>query len=133
MGTPISWTPQMDNQLRQARANDQSWDVLVAAFGISRYAIIERAKALGAWRPAMRSSVVASALGKSHRQPLPPPPRLAPTPQVYPPAKDCQWPLNDGRPWLFCRAESAAGGSYCEEHRRLSVKPPADAQQEDAG
>lgn len=133
MPAPISWTPQMDSRIRQARASGQSWDALVAVLGISRYAIIGRAKDLDVWRPAMPSATVASALGKSNRQPLPPPPRIDATPRVHPPAKDCQWPLNDGRPWLFCYAESVAGVSYCAEHKRRAFAPLAEAQPEDAG
>lgn len=38
--------------------------------------------------------------------PAPPPPRLL----------LCQWPLNDGRPWLFCEAEAEPGTPYCAVH-----------------
>lgn len=60
----------------------------------------------------------AQALGKSHRKAEPPPPPL-PSPKVIPPAKTCQWPLTDGRPWAFCDAPSEVA-SYCAEHHKLA-------------
>lgn len=60
----------------------------------------------------------AQALGKSHRKAEPPPPPL-PSPKAIPPAKTCQWPLTDGRPWRFCDAPSEVQ-SYCAEHHKLA-------------
>jgi len=60
----------------------------------------------------------AQALGRSLRKPEPPPPPL-PSPKVIPPAKTCQWPLTDGRPWRFCDAPSEVQ-SYCAEHHKMA-------------
>lgn len=62
----------------------------------------------------------ASMLGKSHRKAEPPPPRVpSPTNWNVPPAKTCQWPLSDSRPWRFCDAPTEAGSSYCDAHHTM--------------
>lgn len=52
----------------------------------------------------------------------PPPARIVAPPQrPIPPPKTCQWPLTDGRPWLFCDAAPGhQGASYCAEHHRAA-------------
>ena len=61
---------------------------------------------------------LAVALGRSHRKAEPPPPPL-PSPRIIPPAKTCQWPLTDKRPWAFCDAPSEVQ-SYCAEHHKMA-------------
>ena len=52
-----------------------------------------------------------------------------------PPPKTCQWPLTDGRPWLFCDATPGRqGASYCAEHHRAAhVKRAAQAAEDQGG
>lgn len=59
---------------------------------------------------------VAQMLGKSHRK-AEPPPVVAPVATI-PPPRDCQWPLNDRRPWSFCGAKREKG-PYCAKHWAL--------------
>jgi len=33
------------------------------------------------------------------------------------PARECQWPENDRRPWAFCCQPSIDGYSYCDAHK----------------
>lgn len=41
-----------------------------------------------------------------------------------PPARSCQWPLNDCRPWRFCDDASVPGRSYCAEHTARAFNAP---------
>ena len=123
----------MDNRLRQERAATGSWDAPAKALGISRWAVIERARDLGIWEPSPTrqkvSSIVAMAIARSVRQPLAPPPRLVvdyTKPIPRPPC--CQWPLNSGRPWLFCEGALSESGPYCDEHRAMAREQPRAAE-----
>lgn len=58
----------------------------------------------------------------------PPPPALAPAPMPVARYADCQYPLNDGRPWAFCGEATQASSAYCREHHRICWnRPPRQA------
>jgi hypothetical protein len=40
----------------------------------------------------------------------------APANPVFSVFRDCQFPLNDGRPWRFCEAATKLGSAYCPTH-----------------
>jgi len=64
----------------------------------------------------------ACALGR--RPPAPPPPQ-PPQPPSAPHAgvEQCQYPLNDGRPWRFCGAPAVPGRPYCAAHAAKAYLP----------
>ena len=51
MPNQLVWTDQRDTVLRTMREKAHSWDVKARAFGISRWAAIERARKIGAHIP----------------------------------------------------------------------------------
>jgi hypothetical protein len=132
MAPRLTWTDAMDNRLRQERAATGSWGVAAEALGISRWAVIERAKALGIWEPSpfrqKESTIIARMVSRSNSRVMPPPVRLAYTSKPIPRPPCCQWPLNDARPWLFCEGALAESGPYCDEHRAMAREQPRAAE-----
>lgn len=51
MPAPLIWTAPRDGLLRGLRAEGRSWDAIAGALGISRWAAIERGRAVGAQKP----------------------------------------------------------------------------------
>jgi hypothetical protein len=51
---------------------------------------------------------------------------------VYGPARECQWPTSDGRPWTFCGCRSVPGRSYCAEHVKMAFKTVQELRDEPA-
>ena len=51
MPNQLVWNDQRDTVLRTMREKAHSWDVIARAIGISRWAAIERARAIGAHIP----------------------------------------------------------------------------------
>lgn len=49
MGYRIKWTEYRDDIIRDGREAGTTWDGIAAQLGFTRYAIIERAKAIGVW------------------------------------------------------------------------------------
>lgn len=132
MPPPIIWSADMDDAIRVMRAAGSGWDAIEKRIGVSRQSTIERAKLLGAYTPpphGMRganknghgmASVVAAMVSRTQRKAIEAPVKLVWNPRPIPPASDCQWPLNDGRPWLFCGQASVEGRSYCAGHQALA-------------
>ena len=52
MPQKLTWTEPNDLALKRARAEGLSWDEIARAFGVSRNAVIERGRKIGAARPA---------------------------------------------------------------------------------
>src|SRR5215831_2968855 len=52
----LIWTAAQDTQLRRLRAEGATWDAIAVAFGLTRWAIIERGRRIGA-RPPPREFV----------------------------------------------------------------------------
>jgi hypothetical protein len=138
MPEPIKWTAAMDSRLRQMRDAGQGWDAVATEIGVSRWAVIQHAKDTGAYfsrpgfgrQPEIDRSLLARMIAKSHRKAIEAPVKLAWSPKPIPPARDCQWPMNDpprGQSWVFCGAASLPGRSYCAEHRARSLFLRADA------
>jgi hypothetical protein len=61
------WTPGQDSQIRRLRTEGASWDVIAQALSLTRWTVIERARALGAERPPANA---VQALAQSDREPL---------------------------------------------------------------
>ena len=62
------------------------------------------------------------------RAPKPPPPQHV----HFGPVHECCFPLNDGRPWKFCSAETEPGRPYCAEHWQVTHIPKRVADTEEA-
>ena len=62
------WTEGQDAQIRRLRTEGADWDVIAIALGLTRWAIVERAKTLGAER---RSGHAVGGESDADRQPLP--------------------------------------------------------------
>jgi hypothetical protein len=69
MPNKLAWTDAQDTQLRRLRAEGASWDNIAAALGVTRWAVIERGRRIGARRPPPDFVPTAEDLG---REPLPP-------------------------------------------------------------
>ena len=52
MPIKLFWTEAQDLTIRRMRAEAETWDSIGRALGLSRYAVIERGRRLGAERPA---------------------------------------------------------------------------------
>ncbi len=62
------WTEGQDTQIRRLRTEGATWDVIALALGLTRWTVIERARAIGAERPPANAATV---LDQSDREPLP--------------------------------------------------------------
>ena len=62
------WTEGQDAQIRRFRTEGASWDLIALALSLSRWTVIERARAIGAER---RPANAASRMDEADRQPLP--------------------------------------------------------------
>ena len=62
------WTDGQDTQIRRLRTEGASWDVVALALGLTRRAVIERARAIGAEQPPANAVAY---LDESGREPLP--------------------------------------------------------------
>ena len=62
------WTEGQDTQIRRLRTEGATWDVIALALGLTRWTVIERARAIGAERPPANAVAV---LDESGREPLP--------------------------------------------------------------
>lgn len=45
------WTEAQDTQIKRLRAEGASWEVIGAALGMSRFAVMDRGRSIGARRP----------------------------------------------------------------------------------
>ena len=70
MPSPIKWTEYRDDIIRDGRENGTTWDGIAAQLGFTRYAIIERAKAIGVWEMVARATPQKAA--ERSYEPLPP-------------------------------------------------------------
>ena len=71
MPQPLVWTDTRDHALHAMRAGGAAWDAIAQAFGISRWAVIERARAIGAHIPLPRAQPAEASKAASDRLPLP--------------------------------------------------------------
>ncbi|HBK07840.1 MAG TPA: AsnC family protein [Acetobacteraceae bacterium] len=62
------WTEGQDTQIRRLRTEGASWDVIALALGLARWAVIERARSIGAERPPVNAVTV---VDESDRASLP--------------------------------------------------------------
>ncbi len=62
------WTEGQDTQIRRLRTEAASWDMIAQILGLSRWAIIERCRALGVERPPENAVAV---MDQSDRATLP--------------------------------------------------------------
>lgn len=69
MTARIIWTGPMDTAIKRMRAEAQSWEVIAAALGVSRWTAIERGRVIGARLPPPDA---APPLDNQDREPLPP-------------------------------------------------------------
>jgi hypothetical protein len=67
MPRKIVWTEGQDTQIRRLRTEGATWDVIALALGLTRWTVIERARAIGAERPPANAVAV---LDESGREPL---------------------------------------------------------------
>ena len=51
MPNKITWTDAQNTRLKRMRVEGASWDSIAATFGVTRSAVIEQAKRIGARRP----------------------------------------------------------------------------------
>ena len=68
MPLPLIRTPPLDPQIRRMRAEGASWDEIAADLHVSRWAVIDRARKLGAGRLPTQALEMTHDLG---REPLP--------------------------------------------------------------
>ena len=68
MPPPLIWTEARDLQLKRMRAEGATWNQIAAALGLSRFAVIERGRRLGARKPPPDHT---SALADQEREALP--------------------------------------------------------------
>jgi len=61
------WTEGQDTQIRRLRTEGASWDLIALALGLTRWTVIERARAIGAERRPANAAVV---LDDPDRQPF---------------------------------------------------------------
>lgn len=121
--------------LIRAQKHEEKRNAAVRAHHAAKVAERAKAKALGV-SPERLANRIASAIAQSNRKAEPPPPRaVTDYAKPIPHARTCQWPLNSGRPWLFCDSASILlGKPYCAVHQALACVPPATKRkQEDAG
>ncbi len=71
MPQPLVWTDTRDHALHAMRAGGAAWDAIAQAFGISRWAVIERARAIGAHIPLPRPARPDVPQTQADRLPLP--------------------------------------------------------------
>lgn len=71
MRAKIEWTEQRDDLLTALRAEGATWDGIAARMRVSRWAVLERGKHLGIWRPAP-AATVKPATRAMDSDPLPP-------------------------------------------------------------
>jgi hypothetical protein len=62
------WTEGQDAQIRRFRTEGASWDLIALALTLSRWAVIERARAIGAERPPANAAAV---MDEADRPPRP--------------------------------------------------------------
>ncbi len=68
MPTKLVWTEGQDTQIRRLRTEGANWEIIALALGLARWAVIERARCIGAERPPANAAIV---LDMSLREPLP--------------------------------------------------------------
>ncbi|MDE2516961.1 MAG: AsnC family protein [Rhodospirillales bacterium] len=62
------WTDAQDSQIRRLRAEGAGWEMIAAILGISRFAVMDRGRSLGARKPVETPAPVAE---DPQREPLP--------------------------------------------------------------
>lgn len=142
------WTDKDETLLRELITQDLSASQIAArlTFPLSRNAVIGKIRRLGLRlnraqseqrKPKQFKKKKPPATRSRQSAPELPPPHVPYVPRepapVLPPTEDCQpsqccWPVNDGRPWLYCGNPSQPGRrrngrrrDYCEAHERLRV------------
>lgn len=51
MPPALIWSPKQDATIRRMRAGGDTWDAIALAMSMSRWTLIVRGKAIGAWTP----------------------------------------------------------------------------------
>jgi hypothetical protein len=69
MPTRFHWTEAQDTQIRRLRAEGTTWESIAAVLGLTRWAVIERGRRIGARMPPRELSNVRE---DPARDPLPP-------------------------------------------------------------
>ncbi len=62
------WTEGQNTQIRRLRTEGASWEVIALALGLTRWTVVEHARAIGVERPPANAVAV---LDEADRQPLP--------------------------------------------------------------
>ena len=140
-GRWTGWTPTQDARIRELAALDYSVREVAKEFGVTRNAIIGRARRMkppvkwalrpAAIRPPGSPAPVRRRGGQRRRyfrgNPAPEPP----APANAPPSQDvavldlkehhCRYPYGEFAPYLFCGAAPQKGHSYCAFHQALTT------------
>ncbi len=69
MPTRFHWTDVQDIQIKRLRAEGATWESIAAVLGLTRWAVIERGRRIGARRPPRE---LANVREDAARDPLPP-------------------------------------------------------------
>ena len=69
MPTRFHWTEAQDTQIKRLRAEGATWESIAAVLGLTRWAVIERGRRIGARRPPRE---LANIREDTARDPLPP-------------------------------------------------------------
>ena len=142
--TDTPWTDEVIANLRLLWAEGHSTAEIGRRLGVSKNAVVGKAHSLDLTaRPSpIRLMSPAEALKRRRARgrkqslpekivrpivtkPLPKPRRIArgnfmPERYTYArPLSRCQFPMSDGKPWLFCDADREPGSAYCIAHYRV--------------
>ena len=69
MPTRFHWTEAQDTQIKRLRAEGATWESIAAVLGLTRWAVIERGRRIGARRPPRELANIREDIA---RDPLPP-------------------------------------------------------------
>ena len=130
-----TWTAERDSQVTALWHSGETCSAIAAAVGVTKNSIVGRARRLKL--PSRPSPIDRSGAGRKPRSKPARAPRItlpsacepvpvviaAPViaPRAVNPNECCQWPMTNGRPWVFCGAQrQTAGGVYCADHRAVA-------------
>lgn len=68
MRRKTAWTDGQDTQIRRLRTEGANWDMIALALGLARWAVVERARAIGLDQPPANALPF---VDESGREPLP--------------------------------------------------------------
>ena len=133
---PHEWGEAATAQLRQRWADGAVTALIGAELGISKSAVVGKARRLGlppraspihaagqapVVRPRKRPTRPAPA--PAPEPPAPPPVVVAPPPEPVAP-RGCQYPRGSRPNWDWCDAAVVGNGPYCREHHRVCYLRP---------